>query len=57
MTTEIARFMKQLEHVWDAHVEALVRRDLAAALAGLTAEPSVRHLPAETGASGREAPH
>ncbi len=56
MTTEIARFMKQLERVWDAHVEAaLVRRDVAAALADLTAEPSVRHLPAGTGASGRGA--
>src|SRR5580658_3201846 len=56
MTTDIARFMKQLEHAWDAHVEAaLVRRDLAAVLADTTAEPSVRHLPAETGAAGREA--
>jgi carboxymethylenebutenolidase len=56
MTTDIARFMKQLEHVWDAHVEAaLIRRDLAAVLADTTAEPTVRHLPADTGASGREA--
>ena len=56
MTTDLARFMKQLEHVWDAHVEAaLIRQDLAAVLADTTAEPAVRHLPAGTGASGREA--
>jgi carboxymethylenebutenolidase len=56
MTTDIARFMKQLEHVWDAHVEAaLAKRDLAAVLADTTAEFSVRHLPAQTGASGQEA--
>ena len=40
----------------DAHRDALlVRRDLAAALAPLAAEPSVMHIPAMTGAAGRRA--
>ena len=56
MTTVIAQFMRELERAWDAHREALlVRRDLAAALAPLAAEPSVVHIPAMTGASGRPA--
>jgi len=56
VTTAIAQFMHELERVWDAHREALlVRRDLAAALASLAAEPSVVHIPAMTGAAGRPA--
>ena len=56
MTTAIAQFMRELERAWDAHRDALlVRRDLAAALAPLAAEPSVVHIPAMTGASGRAA--
>ena len=55
MTTAIAQFMRELEQVWDAHREAsIVRRDLAASLAHLAAEPSVRHLPVMTGADGRQ---
>ena len=54
MTTAIAQFMRELEGAWDAHREALLgRRDLAAALAPMAAEPSVVHMPAMTGASGR----
>ena len=53
VTTAIAQFMRELERAWDAHREALlVRRDLAAALAPLAAEPSVVHIPAMTGAAG-----
>ena len=53
MTTSIAQFMRDLERAWDAHREALlVRRDLAAALAPLAAEPTVLHIPAMTGPSG-----
>jgi carboxymethylenebutenolidase len=56
VTTAIAQFMRELERAWDEHLEAaLVRRDLAGALAQLAAEPSVRHLPAMTGAAGRAA--
>jgi carboxymethylenebutenolidase len=56
MTTEIARFMHKLEEIWDEHVTAsLGRRDLAASLANLVAEPSVLHIPAMTGAAGRAA--
>ncbi|MDQ2810905.1 MAG: ester cyclase [Actinomycetota bacterium] len=56
MTTAIAQFMRELERVWDEHLAALLgRRDLPAALAQLTAEPSVLHLPAMTGATGRHA--
>jgi carboxymethylenebutenolidase len=56
VTTAIAQFMRELERAWDAHREALlVRRDLAAALAPLAAEPSVLHIPAMTGAAGRPA--
>ena len=48
--------MRELERAWDGHREALlVRRDLAAALAPLAAEPSVVHIPAMTGAAGRPA--
>ena len=53
MTTAIAQFMRELERAWDAHREALlVRRDLAAALAPLAAEPTVLHIPAMTGQAG-----
>ena len=45
--------MRELERLWDEHLAALlVRRDLPAALAQLTAEPSVLHIPAMTGATG-----
>ena len=56
MTTQIAQFMRQLEGIWDEHVEALIRRrDVDAAMMKMTAEPSVRHLPTMTGADGRAA--
>ena len=56
MTTAIAQFMRELERVWDEHRDAaIVRRDLAASLAHLAAEPSVWHLPGMTGAAGRQA--
>ena len=56
MTPSIAHFMRDLEQAWDAHRRALLHgRDLAAALAPLAAEPSVLHIPAMTGASGRQA--
>ena len=41
MTTSIAKFMRDLEQAWDTHQQALLqRRDLAAALASLAAEPA-----------------
>ena len=56
VTTAIAQFMRDLEGAWEAHREALlVRRDPAAALATMTAEPSVTHIPAMTGGTGRQA--
>jgi carboxymethylenebutenolidase len=56
VTTAIAQFMRELERVWDEHRDASVlRHDLAGSLAHLTAEPSVWHLPAGTGAAGRPA--
>jgi carboxymethylenebutenolidase len=56
VTTAIAQFMHQLEQAWDEHLAALLgRRDLAASLAQATAEPSVLHLPAMTGATGGQA--
>ena len=56
MTPSIAQFMRDLEQAWDAHQQALLqRRDLAAALASLAAEPAVTHIPAMTGATGRQA--
>jgi hypothetical protein len=56
MTTEIARFIRNLEEIWDEHVAAsLGRRDLAGSLANLVAEPSVLHIPAMIGATGRAA--
>ncbi len=48
--------MHQLEQAWDEHLAALLgRRDLAAALTQLVAEPSVLHMPAMTGAAGGQA--
>ena len=48
--------MRELERVWDEHREAsVVRRDLAGTLSHLAAQPSVWHLPAGTGATGRPA--
>ena len=56
VTTEIAQFMRKLEGIWDGHVDALLkRRDVDAAMAEMTAQPSVRHLPLGTGADGRAA--
>jgi carboxymethylenebutenolidase len=56
VTTAIAQFMRDLEGAWEAHREALlVRRDPAAALAAMAAEPSVMHLPAMTGGTGGQA--
>jgi carboxymethylenebutenolidase len=56
VTPSIAQFMRDLEQVWDAHQQALLRgRDLAAAVAALAAEPAVTHLPAMTGATGLRA--
>jgi carboxymethylenebutenolidase len=56
VTTEIAQFMRKLEGIWDGHVDALLkRRDVDAAMAEMTAEPSVRHFPTRTGADGRVA--
>jgi hypothetical protein len=52
VTTAIAHFMRELERAWDEHQEAsLVRRDLNASVAHLAAEPSVRDMPALTGAT------
>ena len=56
MTTAIAQFMRELEHLWDDHTDALLaRRDLAASLTTVAPVPSVLHIPAMTGAVGREA--
>jgi carboxymethylenebutenolidase len=56
VTPSIAQFMRDLEQAWDEHQQALLRRrDLAAALASLVAEPAVTHIPAMTGATGRRA--
>jgi carboxymethylenebutenolidase len=55
VTTAIAQFMRELEHLWDDHTDALLaRRDPAAALTTMAPVPSVQHIPALTGASGRE---
>ncbi len=52
----IARFMRELERIWDEHCEAsLVRRDLDRSLANTVAEHSVLHLPTMAGAVGRSA--
>ena len=56
MTPSIAHFMRDLEQAWETHQQALIqRRDLPAALAPLAAEPAITHIPAMTGASGRQA--
>jgi carboxymethylenebutenolidase len=53
VTQAIAQWMRDMEHAWDGHRAAVLRGDLGAALAALAARPSVRHLPAMTGGSGR----
>ena len=56
MTTAIAQFMRELERLWDEHRKALLQRhDVTAALAHLATDPSVLHIPAMTGAAGRDA--
>jgi carboxymethylenebutenolidase len=56
VTPSIAQFMRGLEQAWDAHQQALIQhRDLMAALAPLAAEPTVTHIPAMTGGTGRQA--
>ena len=56
VTTAIAQFMRDLERVWDQHRDALlVRRDPATAVAAMADEPSVTHIPALTGGTGRQA--
>jgi carboxymethylenebutenolidase len=56
VTPSIAQFMRNLEQTWEAHRHSLLHgRDLAAVLAPLAAEPEVLHIPAMTGASGRQA--
>jgi hypothetical protein len=53
VTTAIAQFMRELEHVWDEHTDALlVRRDVTASLTTVGPVPSVLHIPAMTGAVG-----
>ena len=48
--------MRELERKWDEHRDALlIHRDVQAALTHVTAEPSVQHIPAMTGARGRQA--
>src|SRR5450755_798707 len=45
--------MRELEHMWDDHTDALLaRRDVAASLATVGPVPSVLHIPAMTGAAG-----
>src|ERR1700677_1136904 len=47
--------MRELEHLWDEHTDALLaRRDVTASLATMAPVPSVQHIPAMTGAAGRE---
>ena len=56
VTPSIAQFMRDMEWAWDAHQQALIKhRDLTAALARLAAEPAITHIPAMTGAAGRQA--
>jgi carboxymethylenebutenolidase len=55
VTPAIAKFMVDMASAWDEHTSALLgRRDLPAATANLTAEASVLHLPAMTGAAGEQ---
>jgi carboxymethylenebutenolidase len=55
VTPSIAQFMRDLEQAWEAHQQALIKhRDLAAALAPLAPEPAITHIPAMTGATGRQ---
>src|ERR1700678_3605246 len=47
--------MRELEHLWDEHTDALLaRRDVTASLATMAPVPSVQHIPAMTGAAGQE---
>jgi carboxymethylenebutenolidase len=47
--------MRELEHVWDEHTDALLaRRDTTASLATVAPVPSILHIPAMTGAVGRQ---
>jgi carboxymethylenebutenolidase len=47
--------MRELEHVWDEHTDALLaRRDVTASLATVAPVPSILHIPAMTGAVGRQ---
>jgi carboxymethylenebutenolidase len=56
VTLDIAKFMRTLEARWEAHLDAaLIERDLERAMTDMVPEPSVRHLPAMTGAVGRAA--
>ena len=49
--------MRELEHVWDEHTDALLaRRDVTASLATVAPVPSILHIPAMTGAVGRQVP-
>jgi carboxymethylenebutenolidase len=55
VTTAIAQFMRELEHVWDEHTDALLaRRDVTASLTTVGPVPSVLHIPAMTGAVGSQ---
>ncbi len=48
--------MRELEHVWDQHTDALLaRHDVTASLATVGPVPSVLHIPAMTGAVGSQA--
>jgi carboxymethylenebutenolidase len=48
--------MRELEHVWDEHTDALLaRRDVTASLTTVGPVPSVLHIPAMTGAVGSPA--
>src|ERR1700748_2335776 len=48
--------MRDLAQTWEEHQQALIRRrDLRAALAPLAADPVITHIPAMTGATGRQA--
>ena len=56
MTPSIAQYMRDHEQVWEAHQQALIQQhDLRAALVALAAEPSIVHIPAMTGGTGRQA--
>jgi carboxymethylenebutenolidase len=55
MTPAIAQAMRKLQRIWEQHRDAiLVRGDPDVALANTVPVPSVRHIPAMTGAAGRD---